>query len=236
MPADDDGADLVHRPTRADRVLLGLVYAPVAPVGLSAVAAWAALAAGRPVETAGALAVAGIAVGVLVDARVVPRCVRLGFEAPAGLLVGLYGFHAVTLFVLSMGVPVPQLALGALAGAVAGRGRLDRARVRHLTTATLALLGSLSAALAIARPSTAYDLRNSLGLPFDVTPALVLAFVVVGGPLLLGAQWVCTTAGVRLAARRPVPRNPTASSRTAHTRTAARVGVRAAERPVPVGL
>lgn len=125
--------------------------------------------------------------------------------APGGLAVGLYVLHAVTLFVLSMGVPVPQLALGAVAGAVAGRAGLDVARVRRLTVTTLAVLGTLGAVLAMSRPSTAYDLRHSLGLPFEVTPPMVLALVVVGGPLLLAGQWVCTTAGARLAARRPDP-------------------------------
>lgn len=206
MPADDDGA--FRATTRADRVLLALAYAPIAPVTLGAGAAWVGLVSGRPVEDAAVAAVVGLAVGLVADARLVPRWVRLGFDAPAGLAVGLYVFHAVTLFVLSMGVPVPQLALGAVAGAVAGRGRLDLARTRRVTTTTLAVLGTLAAFLAVARPSTAYDLRRSLGLPFEVTPAIVLAMVVVGGPLLLGAQWVCTTAGARLAAHRPAPARP----------------------------
>ena len=130
---------------------------------------------------------------------VLPRGARPGSAVPPRVLVGVYGFHAVTLFVLTMGVPVPQLALGVLAGAVAGRLHLDPAGVRRLTTGSLALLGSLSALLAVARPSTGYDLQRSLGLPFEVTPGLVLVSVVVGGPLLLGAQWICTTAGLRLA-------------------------------------
>lgn len=203
MVADDDVAPRAPSTTRADRVLLGLAYAPVAPVTLAAVGAWAALVSGLTVEGATVIGAIGVASGLAVDARVIPRVVRLGFSAP-GLLVGLYAFHAVTLFVLSMGVPVPQLALGMVAGAVAGRGRLDAARTRHLTTATLAALGSLAALLAVTRPSTAYDLQRSLGLPFEVTPGVVLGLVVIGGPLLLGAQWVCTAAGLRLAARHPV--------------------------------
>lgn len=212
VPVDADVAARVPSPTRADRLLLGLVHAPVAPVTLGAVGASVALATGLPLETAAGFGAVGVVAGLAVDARVLPRVVRLGFAAPPGLLVGVYGFHAVTLFVLSMGVPVPQLALGVLAGAVAGRGRLDGARVRRLTTGSLALLGSLAALLAVARPSTGYDLQRSLGLPFAVTPGLVLVSVVVGGPLLLGAQWVCTTAGHRLAARHPVPRPPRSPS------------------------
>ncbi len=204
MVAVDDVAPRAPSTTRADRVLLGLAYAPVAPVTLAAAGASAALVSGLTVEGAAAIGAIGLAAGLAVDARLLPRVARLGFAAPPGLLVGLYGFHAVMLFVLSMGVPVPQLALGMVAGAVAGRGRLDAARTRRLTTATLGALGSLAAVLAVAEPSTAYDLQRSLGLPFDVTPGVVVGLVVVGGPLLLAAQWVCTTAGVRLAARHPV--------------------------------
>lgn len=211
MPVDADVAARAPSPTRADRILLGLVHAPVAPVTLGALGASATVVTGLPLEAAAAFGAVGVVAGLAVDARVLPRVVRLGFAAPPGLLVGVYGFHAVTVFVLSMGVPVPQLALGVLAGAVAGRGRLDPARVRRLTTGSLAALGSLSALLAVARPSTGYDLERSLGLPFEVTPGLVLASVVVGGPLLLGAQWVCTTAGLRLAAHHPVPRAPGAA-------------------------
>lgn len=206
MPVDTGVAARAPSSTRADRILLGLVHAPVAPVTLGAAGAWAALLSGLSLEAASALGVVGVAAGVAVDARVLPRVVRLGFAAPAGLLVGAYAFHAVTLFVLSMGVPVPQLALGLLAGAVAGHGHLDGAHVRRLTTTSLAVLGSLAALLAVARPSTGYDLQRSLGLPFEATPGVVLASVVVGGPLLLGAQWICTTAGLRLGGRRPVPR------------------------------
>lgn len=213
MAADAHVAPRAPSTTRADRVLLGLVHAPVAPVALGAVGAGAALVSGLPVEAAATAGAVGAVAGLAVDARVLPRVVRLGFSAPPGLLVGVYGFHAVTLFVLSMGVPVPQLALGALAGAVAGRGRLDGARVRRLTTGSLAALGSLSALLAVARPSTGYDLERSLGLPFHVTPGMVLASVVVGGPVLLAAQWVCTAAGLRLAARHPVPLAPRTPTR-----------------------
>ncbi len=151
-----DVATRAPSPTRADRVLLGVVHAP----------------------------------------------------ATGTALAGVYGFLAVALFVLSMGVPVPQLALGLVAGVVAGRSGLDGTRTRLLTAGVLAALGVLSALLAIARPSTAYDLQRSLGLPFDVTPGMVLGLVVVGGPLLLAAQWVCTTAGLRLATHHRVPLVP----------------------------
>lgn len=203
--AADDVATRAPRTARADQVLLGLLYAPVAPVGLGVLGAWAGLTAGLELEAAAPLVAVGALGGLAVDARVLPRVVRLGYAAPAWWLVGAYGFHALMLFVLSMGVPVPQLALGLLAGVVAGRGRFDGVRARLLTTGSLAALGGLSAVLAVARPSTAYDLERSLGLPFEVTPGVVLGFVVVGGPLLLAAQWICTTAGLRLATRRPVP-------------------------------
>ncbi len=191
--------------TRADRVLLGLLYAPMAPVALGVLGAWAGLTSGLGLEAAAGLIAVGVAAGLAVDARMLTRVVRLGHAAPTWWLVGAYGFHALTVFVLSMGVPVPQLALGLVAGVVAGRGRLDGVRTRLVTTGSLAALGVLSAVLTVARPSTAYDLERSLGLPFEVTPAVVLGFVVVGGPLLLGAQWICTTAGLRLATHRPVP-------------------------------
>lgn len=202
MPADDGG-----RLTRADRALLGVLYAPVAPVGLAVAGAWLAMPLAGTAG-AGPAALLGLAAGAAVDVAVLRRWVARGFRAPAPMLVGVYAFYSFVTFAVFMGMPVPQLALGLVAGAFAGRGRRDVGRTRALTVAAAGTLTAVAAGLAVGNPSTAYDaerLLGGLGTTLPVTTPMIVAAVVVGLPLLVAAQWVVTTAGARLGARRAAP-------------------------------
>jgi hypothetical protein len=51
--------------------------------------------------------------------------------------------------------------------------------------------------LALASPSTAYDLKGMFGLGFDVTQGMIVALILVGGAALLAFGWALTVVSVR---------------------------------------
>jgi len=200
-PSDQPSTDLARAPlTTADRILLGLLYGAVAPVVLFLAGWWLSL----PFVTGPAIlvaALAGLTLGLLVDVALLPRLLRRGYSLPGPVLVGLYGFCSVLVFGMFMGVPVPQLALGAVAGAFAARGGHGIRATRRMTVGWLAFFCVASAALALASPSTAADLEGMLALPFEVTTPMVVGLVVVGGAALLAAQYWVTGFAARLTRR-----------------------------------
>lgn len=225
MPIDDGVRGARSGLTRADRALLGVVYAPVAPVGLAVVAGWLGLARAGA-DAAATAALAGLAAGVLVDVVGLRRWVRLGFAAPGGMLVGVLAFYALLTFAVFMGMPVPLLALGLVAGAFAGRGGRDVGRTRLVTVGGTALLAGVSAALALTGPSAVYDAEHILGatvLGLPVTQPVVVALTVLGVPLLLLAQWVVTGAGARIGAQRRTAPASSTSSRASSAETTSTV-------------
>ena len=200
-PSDQPSTDLARTPLpAADRVLLGLLYGAVAPVVLFLAGGWLSLpfVAGPAILVA---ALAGLATGLLVDVALLPRLLRRGYSLPGPVLVGLYGFCSVLVFGMFMGVPVPQLALGAVAGAFAARGGHGIRATRRMTVGWLALFCVASAAIALASPSTAADLEGMLALPFEVTTPMVVGLIVVGGAALLAAQYWVTGFAARLIRR-----------------------------------
>jgi hypothetical protein len=193
--------------TRADTVLLSLLYGAVAPTVTFLAGWWLSYAIPGANIAAGALI--GLAVGLLWDVAFLPRLLRRGYDLPGPVLVGLFGFYSVMVFGMFMGVPVPQLALGAAAGVFAARAGRDVRATRRMAVGCLAPLCVASAIFALGSPSTGDDLEGMLGLPFEVTTPMVIALIVVGGILLLAGQyWVTGLAG-RLAGRGAgaVPRN-----------------------------
>lgn len=161
-------------------------------------------------------ALVGLATGLILDALFLRRAVERVLISPLWMWAALYIFYAVGLFGVFMAVPVPIVLLGIPAG-LAFAGRLAAAgatralvlrearRAASFTTAVLALACSASAALALSDPYTAGNLEGMLRLPFRVTPAMILALILIGGAGLLMVQWILTWAAVRWAHSRLTP-------------------------------
>jgi hypothetical protein len=117
--------------------------------------------------------------------------------------MAVYGFYSIGLFGMFMGVPVFNVLLALPAGVFVGRWLArtgaDSIRARKAarqtavwTTGVLGLVGIASAAFALASSSTASDLRGMLGLPFPVTPVMIIGIILGGGGLILAVEWWLT--------------------------------------------
>jgi len=155
-------------------------------------------------------ALAGIVVGLIVDLIFLKGSVRRAYSMnPLNWMV-VYLFYSIGMFGFFMGVPVFNVLLALPAGFFFG-GRLvqigaDSIRMKKaarycalFTTAVLALICVASALFALASPSTASDLRGTLGLPFPVTHAMIIAIILGGGVFILAFQWWLTLWSVKRA-------------------------------------
>ncbi len=192
---------------KLERIGLGLLLAPVAPlVGL--LAGWWGGYTWLPERWIPVAALAGLLLGVAVDAAFLRRWVDAAYRLDPKLWIAIYLFYSMGTFGFFMGVPLFNAVLAVPAGFVVG-GRLARrgaddlqlrtaARTTALfTTGVLALICAASAFLALASPSTASDLKGLLGLPFEVTPGMILTLILGGGAALLAVGWGLAVASVR---------------------------------------
>ena len=190
--------------TKLERIALGLILAPVAPlVGL--LGGWWGAYALLPEKWIPLGAIAGLLAGILVDPFLLKKLLE---RRPSLLLwMAVFLFYSVGIFGFFMGVPVFNAALALPAGFVTG-SRLaaenaDRTRswkvaqrTAWFTTGVLALICTASAFIALTDPYTAGNLRGMLGLGFEVTQGMVIGLILVGGAGLLLACCGLTMAAV----------------------------------------
>ncbi len=194
-----------------EKAVIGIILGAIYPV-LGFLAVWWATFAFLPDRLVFAVAALGFLAGVLVDVVYLRRWVNSAHSISLKLWIAVYLFYSVGVFGFFMGVPVFNLLLGVPAGFVAGSRLVhqqasyeDVRRLRRqacaFTTCVLALACALSAALALMDPYTSSNLKGMFGLPFEVTSAMIVGIIVVGGAALLFLQWGITALAIRLKMR-----------------------------------
>jgi len=193
--------------TKLERFARGLILAPVLPlVGL--LAFWWAAFALLPATWIPFTGISGLLFGVLADIFLLNKLL----DRRLGLLfwMAVFLFYSIGIFGFFMGVPFFNVALAIPAGFVVG-SRLaaenaDRLLLRKaayrtawFTSGVLAMICAASAFIALASSSTAYDLQGMLRLGFEVTQAMIIALILVGGLALLALDWGLSVASVRAA-------------------------------------
>jgi hypothetical protein len=157
-------------------------------------------------------ALLGLLAGVTVDVIWLRRWVLRAADLAWWIWALVYGFYAVGIFGLFMGVPLFNVALGLPAGVVVGcrlarsaRSSDDLARASRrasaFTTGVLGLICTASALIALSDPWTADNLRGLLGLRFEVTSGMIIGLILVGGAGLLATEWGVTALMIRWAQR-----------------------------------
>jgi len=155
-------------------------------------------------------ALAGLALGILVNAIFLAGWVRRAHQMKSWIWMGVYVFYSIGMFGFFMGVPVFNVILALPAGIFVGRwlacAGADSTRMRKaarqaavFTTTVLGLVCITSAFIALASPSTSSDLQGMLGLPFQVTPVMIIGLILGGGALILALDWWLTVKSVERA-------------------------------------
>jgi hypothetical protein len=190
-----------------ERILMGLAIGAVPPI-IGLLAGWWGTFAVLPEQGVMIAALCGLAAGLIADAVLLRWVMTRADAAPWWLWAGIYIFYAIGGFGFLMGVPIFIPLLGLPAGVLIG-GRLAREaaaenqvrRAAHLasafTTAVLLIACIASATIALTDPYTAGSLEGMLGLPFEVTPPMLVGLILVGGAALVAVQWLLTGTAVR---------------------------------------
>lgn len=145
-------------------------------------------------------ALAGLCLGVLLDVLFLQGWVRRAYSLKTWVWRAAFVFYSVGMFGFFMGVPVFNAILALPAGVFVGRwlahDGADAVRMRRtarraavFTTSTVGLVCLASASIALASRSTAADLQGMLGLPFQVTPTIILGIILCGGGVILLLNW-----------------------------------------------
>ncbi len=196
-----------HRMQRMENVIIGMLIGAVPLIACFLAGWWISI----PFVSESRIfqyALTGLLLGTLIDVIFLRKWVRHTYTMKLWVWMGIYGFYAIVLFGFFMGFPVFHVLLAVPAGVFVGRWlthrSVDPARMRKaaqhtavFTTSILGLVCIASAAIALLDPSVAFDLQGMLGLPFPVTPVMILGIILSGGTLLLAIGWWLTVESVK---------------------------------------
>ena len=194
---------------RVERVILGLGLGLVAPVTLTLLLLTLAIYAGVS-DYAPYAGMTGIALGLVIDALVLPPLVRHAYDLPLLALFALLLFFEVGTYGFFMGMPAGNIVPGVVAAAFMGRrlrhrqvvgAALDAQSRRTIRVVGAALLLAClgSAAIALLQPSTASEVQHMLGLRVPITPTVLWGIILVGGGGLLLVQTILARRALRWA-------------------------------------
>lgn len=192
--------------TKLERFGLGLILGPIAPLVCLLSFWWSAYAL-LPEKWIAFSALSGLLLGLLADIiflkRWIDRVGQFGFK----FWIALYLFYSMGVFGFFMGVPVFNVFLAIPAGfIVAGKLTAETADRQQLgrsarltagfTTGVLVAICLASAVIALSDPYTSANLEGMFGLNFEITQAMLIALIAIGGVALLVCNWLLTISAV----------------------------------------
>jgi hypothetical protein len=145
----------------------------------------------------------GIICGIILDFIFIRILLSVMFDIPFWIFAGFYILCSIFLYGIFMGFPVPELIMGAAAGFYWGRricitGIEVRERenlfkkVPRFASVIMVVICISSAFLALHEKTIGEELQGMLGLGFIPEKGLIIAGILLGGMLLIFAQYLIT--------------------------------------------
>jgi len=187
--------------SKLESIFISAVIGPVMPVFCFLMGWWCSF---RFVsnEIMFLIALIGFGIGCVVDIIISGR-ISKAYWWGKGSLAMIYLFYSVCVFGFFMGVPIFNLAVGALAGIFMGRRffhlGVERERLRKAAAEFAIFASSIMALISLASAyfatkdirDTALNLKGMLNLPFVPTDPMIIVLIVVGGiGLILTQYWI----------------------------------------------
>lgn len=193
--------------TKLERLILGSILAPLAPLACLMTGWWAAYYL-LPEHWIFLGAIIGFTLGILADIPLLKKLLHNTASLGDPFWMAVFLFYSAGMFGFFMGVPLFNLLLSLPAGFVLGDRLLgvkaDESHIRTasqraaaFTTAVMFLVCIASATFALIDPYTEANLQGMLGLSFNVTRNMVVGLIVIGGAGLLILNWWFTVLSTR---------------------------------------
>jgi hypothetical protein len=188
--------------SKTDRIFFNFLFGFVLPlIGFEA-AVWIAFESGSSEKAIATAALLGFVVGIVVSLLIWFIFKPDIYKLPIPLLILVYLFYNICILGFFMGVPVFNLATGALAGyywskRILSRNELqnsgrDIRRISVFTSSVTAVVCLASALVALLSKSTPEDLKGMFHLNFDITRPLLVCLIIAGGIMLVALQYYLT--------------------------------------------
>lgn len=203
--------------TRTERIIVGLVAGFLCPL-LTFVFFWwssATLATSRILRLSdkgiAAAALTGLALGIVLDAVYLRRWIALFYSASLKFLVPVYLCCSVIAVAFFMGLPLGNLALGALAGVYVGRREYHAGGGRESIASAARRAGAFTASitgvealliglLALKEGIVVRALQAGLGMSrAAIAGPIGVGLAILAGIVLSVLQFWCTTTAARAA-------------------------------------
>lgn len=197
--------------TKLERIVLGLILIPLAPLALFMGGWWAAYYI-LPETWIFLGAVFGFVLGLFADIFLLKKLLDHADALSNVFWMAIFLFYSVGFFGFFMGVPIFNVALAIPAGFVLAdrliAKKADETHVRRatrraagFTTTVMTFICAASAIFALIDPYTEANLQGMFALPFDVTRGMVIGLILIGGAALLILNWWLTAASARFSYR-----------------------------------
>jgi hypothetical protein len=187
---------------KIDRIFFDFMFGLVLPVFGFEVAVWLTFVSGSAERTIFISALLAFSVGIFISLLIRFILKPDNYKIPVPVLILVYLFYNVCILGFFMGVPVFNLAAGALAGyywskRIINRNELNNSRrdiqrVSVFTSSVTAVVCLTSAIVALLSKSTPEDLKGMFHLNFDITRPLLVSLITIGGLMLVGLQYYLT--------------------------------------------
>ena len=184
---------------RIDKIMLGILFGSSFPI--LAVLIWFSYSKDENIVLY--FVSAGLLFGLFIDILILKKLINNGFNLSVWFLICIYLFYNVCIFGFFMGFPVFNLIMGLIAGLYFGKKiiynnipMIERSqiikRVAAFTGIIMFMICFASGLIAFIDQYTGKDLQGMLGLQFEVSKAMIMAIILIGGTTLIIAQYFLT--------------------------------------------
>jgi hypothetical protein len=187
---------------KIDRIFFDFIFGLVLPIFGFEVAVWITFVNGSSEKTIFISALLAFSAGIIISLLIRFILKPDIYKIPVAALILVYLFYNVCILGFFMGVPVFNLAAGALAGyywskRIINRNELNNSRrdiqrVSVFTSSVTTVVCLTSAIIALLSKSTPEDLKGMFHLNFDITRPLLVSLIIIGGLLLVALQYYLT--------------------------------------------
>ena len=188
--------------SRIDRFIFTVIYGGVMPVFLFLAFWWSTIKI-IPEKYIFIFTFSGIILGLVFDALYLKKIMKNIFDVNIIFPLLVFLFYSVCVYGFFMGVPVFNAVMGLIAGRYCalragylGQNNEQKRKSGKCSAAVssfvLAAFCAASTVLAVNHENTPNEIKHMLGLQFDVNWTTVWLIIIIGGALLVAAEYYLT--------------------------------------------